>query len=98
VTTPDDEATRALQAIRDEIERVDREIVALVARRLELARRTGDVKRAHNLPLFDAAREAAVVRRAAELSREAGLPEEEARNLFWILIGMARRLQAEEAP
>jgi chorismate mutase len=94
---PDPDVTTALRAIREEIERVDGEIITLVARRLELARQTGDLKRAHDLPLFDAAREAAVVRRAAELSRAAGLPEEEARSLFWILIGMARRLQADEA-
>lgn len=98
MTMPDPDVTSALRAIREEIERVDGEIIALVARRMELARQTGELKRAHDLPLFDAAREAAVVRRAAELSRAAGLPEEEARSLFWMLIGMARRSQAEEAP
>ena len=81
MTAPDPDVTGALRSIREEIERVDGEIIALVARRMELARQTGELKR-----------------RAAELSRAAGLPEEEARSLFWMLIGMARRSQAEEAP
>ena len=44
---------------------IARELVALIARRTELARRTGEAKRAAGKPTLDPAREAVVIRRAA---------------------------------
>ncbi|HEU0078936.1 MAG TPA: chorismate mutase, partial [Longimicrobiaceae bacterium] len=66
-------AGQDLQRLRGEIERIDREIVSLVAERVRLAREVGKAKRAADLPTLDPAREAAVVRRAGALAREAGL-------------------------
>lgn len=85
-----------LTRLRGEIERVDRELVALIAVRVGLAREVGAAKRALALPVLDSAREAAVVRRAGSLAREAGLPDEDVRYLFWHLIGLSRRAQLEE--
>ena len=92
---PPDDANPLLQ-LRDEIERVDREIVAAVARRVELARRIGDLKKDDRRATLDTGREAAVIRRATELGREAGLDPEAARELFWTLVGICRRAQLEE--
>lgn len=89
-------AERDLLRLRGEIERIDREIVGLVADRVRLAREVGKAKRAAGLPTLDPAREAAVVRRAGSLAREAGLVDEEMRALFWALIGLSRRAQMEE--
>ena len=83
-------------SIRGEIERVDRALMALVAERVELARRVGAAKRALGLPTLDPAREAAVVRRAGALAREVGLDDEDVRYIFWHLIGLSRRAQMEE--
>ena len=55
----------------------------------------GEVKRELGLPVLDPAREAAVVRRAGSLAREAGLPDEDVRYLFWHLVGLCRRAQLE---
>ncbi|HEX2190716.1 MAG TPA: chorismate mutase [Longimicrobiaceae bacterium] len=85
-----------LARLRVEIERIDREIVALVSDRVRLAREVGRAKRAAGLPTLDPAREAAVVRRAGSLARESGLVDEEMRALFWHLIGLSRRAQVEE--
>ncbi|HEX2206499.1 MAG TPA: chorismate mutase [Longimicrobium sp.] len=85
-----------LTRIRDEIERVDRTIVELIAERVALARRVGPVKRAVGMPTLDPPREAAVVRRASALAREAGLAEEDVRYVFWHLVGLCRRVQLEE--
>ncbi|MBV9775189.1 MAG: chorismate mutase [Gemmatimonadetes bacterium] len=90
-------ALEELARIRTEIERIDQAIVRLVAERVQLAREVGAAKRAAGLPTLDPAREAAVVRRAGALAREAGLPDEEVRYLFWHVIGLARRAQAEDA-
>jgi chorismate mutase len=85
-----------LEEMRVEIERIDREIVELVAARVAIARRAGDAKRAAGLPTLDTAREAAVVRRAVGHARAAGLEEEDLRALFWSVVALSRRAQTEE--
>ena len=90
------DAADDLLALRGEIERIDRELVGLVAERLRLARRVGPVKRALGMPILDPPREAAVVRRAGALAREAGLEDDDLRYVFWHLVGMCRRAQMAE--
>jgi chorismate mutase len=90
------DATRRLAALRQEIERVDRALVGLIAERVRLARAVGEAKRAAGLPTLDPAREASIVRRAGLLAREVGLAEEDVRSVFWTLIGLSRRAQVEE--
>ena len=85
-----------LARIRDEMEKIDRSLVELIAQRVQLARRIGAVKRSAGLPTLDPPREAAVVRRAGVLAREAGLDDEDVRYIFWHLIGLSRRMQMEE--
>jgi chorismate mutase len=84
-----------LARIRAEIERIDRSIVELIAERAALAREVGPVKGALGMPTLDPPREAAVVRRASALAREAGVPEEDVRYVFWHLVGLCRRVQME---
>lgn len=88
---------RALAALRERVEVIDAEIVVLLAKRLELAREVGAHKHAAGLATLDVRREAAVLRRACALARDAGLPEEPTRQLFWGIIGMCRGAQQEEA-
>jgi chorismate mutase len=85
-----------LMRLREEIERIDRELIRLIGERVRLARSVGVAKRAADLPTLDPAREAAVVRRAAALARESGLDDDDVRYIFWHLIGLARRAQLEE--
>jgi chorismate mutase len=85
--------TGRLEALRGEIERLDREIVSAIARRRDLALEVGEEKDREGLPTLDPEREAAVVRRAGALARESDLPEEEVRAIFWRLIGICRRSQ-----
>jgi chorismate mutase len=91
-----DEAAEELARLRGEIERMDRALVAQIAERVQLAGRIGAAKRVLGLPTLDPRREAFVVRRAGELAREAGIPDEDTRYLFWHLIGMSRRAQMEQ--
>jgi prephenate dehydrogenase len=89
-------ATQELTRLRRELQRIDREIVDLIARRVQVARAAGAVKRSAGLPLVDLAREAAVVRQAATLASERGLDEESVRHVFWSLIELARGAQLDE--
>lgn len=84
-----------LAELRDEIEAIDRNLVALIARRVSAARNVGRIKRTHGLPITDPAREASVVRRAVELARADRLAEEDVREIFWHIIGLCRRAQLE---
>lgn len=84
----------ALTRLRTRIEEIDRAVVQLLAERVELARRVGPMKQRAGLPTLDPTREAAVVRRAGSLAREAGIDDEEVRGIFWRVIGLCRRAQA----
>jgi chorismate mutase len=86
-----------LLRLRRRIEEIDSALVELIAERVRLARDVGAAKRAAGLPTLDPSREAAVIRRASALAREAGLVEEEVRDIFWHLIGLSRRAQTEGA-
>ena len=85
---------RSLSELRAAIEVVDAQLIDLVARRMRLVREVGQVKRATGQPVTDPAREAAVVARASALARDAGLPEDEVRALYWRVMAMARRVQS----
>jgi len=90
------ENTAALEELarcRAEIERIDHEIISLLAERLVLGKRTGELKRAAGLPILDPTREAAVIRRVTTAARDAGLPAEPVREVFWQIVGMSRREQ-----
>ena len=80
---------------RGEIERIDRELIALIDQRVQVAREIGRAKRAAGMNTLDPAREAAVVRRAGELARERGLDDEVVRRIFWQLIALSRSAQNE---
>jgi chorismate mutase len=89
------DALAELALCRGEIERLDNEIVALLAKRLSLGKRTGELKRLAGLPILDPTREAAVIRRVTGVARDAGLPAEPVREVFWQIVGMSRRAQDE---
>lgn len=86
-----------LEGIRAEVERLDRELVSLIVERFQAARQVAAIKRREGLPVLDPAQEAAVLRRAAEWARAAGLPAEGVREVFWSLIALTRRAQ-HDAP
>jgi chorismate mutase len=96
-----DDASKAaalteLARCREEIERIDMSIISLLAERLALGKRTGELKRAAGLPILDPTREAAVIRRVTASARDAGLPPEPIREVFWQIVGMSRREQESQ--
>ena len=63
-TDADSAAVPELNQSREEIAVIDSEIVRLLLKRVEIARRTGMLKRANGLPILDPQREAQVIRSA----------------------------------
>jgi chorismate mutase len=92
VSTPQD-AVRELARLREDIEQLDRQIVELVVQRSKLAEEAGRAKRVAGLPLLDPVREARVMETAAEYARQAGIPDAEVRQVFRLLITIARKSQ-----
>lgn len=84
-----------LESLRQQIQGVDDALIALLVDRVTLARRVGEAKQGAGLPTLDPRREAAVVRRAGEQARRAGLHDEDVRYIFWHIIGLCRRTQME---
>ena len=82
--------------LRAAIADTDRDIVALIAQRLDLVRSLGREKSRCGVPTADPAREAAVLRSVAAGARAAGLAEEPVREVFWCLIEMCRSAQLRE--
>jgi chorismate mutase-like protein len=61
-----EEAQKALQGFRDEIDALDARILALLNERAAVAEKIGDTKAAASLPVVELARERAVVERMME--------------------------------
>lgn len=89
----DEDVVEALTRYRDEIERIDRALVGLLAERLERSKRIGVLKRQAGMATLDPGREAEVIRRAATTAREHGLPDDKVRDVFWHVIAMSRGAQ-----
>ena len=86
-----------LSECRTAIAEIDRGIIAFLANRVALARRTKTLKSAVGLPLLDPQREAEVIRGAVAAARELNLPEEPVRAIFWQVVGLSRRAQESGA-
>ncbi|HEY7234754.1 MAG TPA: chorismate mutase [Gemmatimonadaceae bacterium] len=91
-----DAALDALGRYRSDIETIDRELVALLAKRVALSKEIGAAKKVAGLPTLDPAREAEVIRRAAGMARDSGLNDEKVRDIFWHVIGLSRAVQVDE--
>lgn len=83
----------ALEETRERIDEVDRELVALLARRAELSRRAGRAKAALGAPVLDPAREAALLAERRAWADEAGLETEAAEEVFRTILRGSRRSQ-----
>ncbi len=82
-----------LTEVRKRIMELDDELIRLIGERRDLVLEAGRIKEALGLPVMDPAREATVVRRAAERARELGVDEELARDVVWRVIASARSAQ-----
>lgn len=84
---------RELTLLREEIRRIDSEIIDLVARRQEIAAEIGLCKRRQDTPLRDNEQEERVLGRVASRARELGIDEDLAKDLLRILISHSLRVQ-----
>ncbi|MFV1961058.1 MAG: prephenate dehydrogenase/arogenate dehydrogenase family protein [Acidimicrobiia bacterium] len=81
--------------VREAIAEIDREMIDLTARRVELAARLGELKRVQGLPIRDYAHEKEVVGRARRMAAEAGLSEDLAERMMLELIRSSLVIQEQ---
>ncbi len=82
-----------LERLREEIRDLDGELLRIVARRMDVARRIGRIKRAGGVPLRDWDVERRVLDRAAERAATHNLPSGFVRNLMQQVIAESRATQ-----
>jgi prephenate dehydrogenase len=82
-----------LRETRDHIDTVDREIVALLARRAQLQERAARAKAALGAPVLDAAREAEMLEARRTWATESKLDADGVDDVFRAVLAMSRRSQ-----
>jgi len=85
----------SLEEVRDEIQRIDRNIVDLIKKRTELAEKVLESKRKSGLPINDEAQNKVVLERAVDNAIEFNLDTNPVRSIFKILIEMSIEHQQE---
>ena len=83
----------SLEELRRGIREVDYQILKLVKKRLQLAKKAGVVKRRAGLPIVDSNVERGVIERALTWSNELGLDREFTVKLIGLLIAEAVQVQ-----
>ncbi len=86
----------SIEALRAELARVDRELLALVARRQAISSRIGDAKREAGVALRDFEQEKTVIERARALAGELGCPADLAEALLLLLIRSSLTVQERD--
>jgi chorismate mutase len=85
----------AIEEVRDDIKKVDMEIIKLLARRMELVGMILDEKKRHGLPINDSLQNEQVVKRAMERATELGLDTGAVKDIFLHIIQMSIDKQRE---
>ena len=83
----------ALHEVREHIDELDRELVALLRRRCELSARAGHAKRLAGAPVLDPGREAALLEQRGQWAEQGGLPADVVQAVFRQILAMSRRVQ-----
>ncbi len=81
---------KTIEELRAEIDKLNKEIVKLLAKRIEVAGEIAEYKKLHGLPIRVPEREKAVIENVKEMARESGLDEKMIEDVFWKIIEHTR--------
>ena len=84
-----------IRALREQIDLIDRQIVDLYGRRMEVARAIGRYKRENGLPVLDREREESLLSRVAEQAGEENA--EGIRALYQLIMEQSKLRQRQDA-
>ena len=83
---------KELHELRQELDQLDREVVALFEKRMAIARQVAQYKLAHDLPVLDQSREAQVIASREAMLADAALAPS-IRTLFETIMALSRQEQ-----
>lgn len=92
---PHSEIPPALQALRDRIDHIDHQFMALLAERHRIVGEVAAVKRTTGVPIRDDAREAALLADRRMVASKSGLNPEVTESLFRLVLWASRNRQAQ---
>lgn len=81
--------------LRETIDHVDHQLVALLSRRFQCAEEIGEIKKAEKIPVLDSSRESIVIDSRKEVARTHEVDEDFCEHIFKIIMAESRRRQAE---
>lgn len=84
-SSPDGEYVRDLAALRSEIDEIDDKLLELIARRMDVSGRIGELKRLNNVAILQSERWDDVLSRMLASGREMGLSESLVRDVFYAI-------------
>jgi chorismate mutase / prephenate dehydrogenase len=85
-----------LEQVRTEIDAIDQQVVALLARRREQVRKVVALKQAHHLPVFHPAREEDLITSRRQQAKEAGLDPDFVEDIYRTVIRQSRVVQTRQ--
>lgn len=88
----DTDSEKDLESLREQVRKIDDELIELLVKRVEVAKNIGLIKKRDSLPIFDPQREAFNNERNRELTR-GHLPEPMIDELTDFLANWAREIQ-----
>ncbi len=86
----------SLNEVREQIDRLDEQLLRLIARRLALAGKVAEEKRANRLPFKQPEREAQLIAERRRLAAKLGLEEGFAEKIFLAIIDESLRIEEEQ--
>jgi monofunctional chorismate mutase len=81
--------------LRSQIDGIDAQIVRLLAKRMDLVKEVGELKKASDQPIVDENREEALRETLKSIAKEEGLSEEFVNHLYTHIFIESRRVQEE---
>jgi len=87
---------RELSSLRSRIDKIDGEILNLLRKRVELAGKTGVLKREKRLPIVDEVREEDVYARLSKKAKVLGIPVSDVKSIYREIMRMCTAVQAKE--
>jgi len=82
-----------LKNCRADLDRIDDELIQLLARRLEVGLRAARIKREAGMPIVDPEREERVIAQAREWAAQAGLSEDEVAEIVTRIVALSAGAQ-----
>jgi monofunctional chorismate mutase len=87
---------KELEEIRDTIDRIDRDILKLLAERFLCTQQVADYKRKIQKPVFDSSREEKIFEQIRKHASDFHIPKDIAEAVFKEIIHQSRRLQQKQ--